>query len=475
MSKKISLWSIGLFVLAVNIGLAQYQTKKVKIKDGDQEGTAEVCIGCKITPDPTKTYYWVKGGKISHSKGSFQGELLHGNLEVYTLGLDGSKEMVEKGSYFTGLKNGKIENYILGGILETIETFDKGELKEVEFYHPETKVLDHKYIFITDANKFPRKVKMFFYYIANHLDDNKKPTGKKFGRRLEIEGYQIPNPINNSFSNFYDGTYQKYHIWEDKETLVEEGTYSKNNRVGEWKKYYADGVVAVMNYNNDLIVSEQFLKDGKPFTGTVRELNLSGKLEITLIEVKNGVREGKTQDNFRENEKKEWKPTRTIEYINGKAKDETFDFQSFLSKQKIIKEVKYTIECDSKGSGLLYLDKIQYTDKGAIVYFQTVNTTFVRGSAIRTAPPGSKDAFNAYDLTTKKIYPVTKVFNIALTPYSQSSAYGEMNTFILYFEGLTDVVKKISIVEGDPENPFEIDEKTGNTTYLWGCYEVTTK
>jgi hypothetical protein len=133
------------------------------------------------------------------------------------------------------------------------------------------------------------------------------------------------------------------------------------------------------------------------------------------------------------------------------------------------------MECDSKGSGLLYLDKIQYTDKGAIVYFQTVNTTFVRGSAIRTDAPGGKTAFNAYDLTTKKIYPVTKVFNIALAPYSQSSAYGEMHTFMLYFEGLTDAVKKISFIEGDPENPFVIDEKTGNTTYHWGCYELTTK
>ncbi|MCS6795622.1 MAG: hypothetical protein RMJ97_00330 [Raineya sp.] len=465
---------VMLVCIAFGSVLGQYQTKKVKIKDGDQEGTADVCINCKIKPEPTKTYYWVKAGKVGNSKGSFQGELLHGSLEIYTMGMEG-KEMVERGNYFTGLKDGKVENYILGGILETIETFDKGDLKEVEFYHPETKVLDHKYVFLSDANKFPRKVKIFFYYIADHLDDNKKPTGKKFGRRLEIEGFQQINPLTSSFSNFYDGAYKRFHVWEDKETLIEEGTYSKNNKVGEWKKYYADGIVAITTYNNDLIVSEKFLKDGQPFTGVVKEMNLSGKSEIALIEVKNGVREGKTQDNFRENDKKEWKPTRTIEYVNGKAKDEAFDFPTFLSKQKIVKEVKYTMECDSKGSGLLYLDKIQYTDKGAIAYFQTVNTTFVRGSAIRTDGPGGKAAFNAYDLATKKIYPVTKVFNIALSPYSQSSAYGEMHTFMLYFEGLTDVVKKISFIEGDPENPFVIDEKTGNTTYHWGCYELTTK
>jgi hypothetical protein len=110
-----------------------------------------------------------------------------------------------------------------------------------------------------------------------------------------------------------------------------------------------------------------------------------------------------------------------------------------------------------------------------LVYFQTVNTTFVNGSAISTQIPDKDGAFTAFDLITKKTYKVTKIFNIALKPASQSSAYGEMNQFVLYFEGLTQTVKKISFVEGDPENPFVVDEKTGNTTYNWGCYELTTK
>jgi hypothetical protein len=464
---------ILLKVFVVGTTIAQYQSKAVKVKNSDYEGTIEVCTNCKITADPQKTYKWFKNGKISESKGSFQGELLHGKVELYTMGMDGEKEMIERGSYFTGLKDGKIEEYAFGH-LEHIETYDKGELKEIEYYQPGKKIIERKIVYTSPVGTNPRKVKMTFYYIDDHLDDKKQPTGKKFGRRLEVEGYQVPNGEN--FSNFYDGTFKKYTTWEDVETLRQEGNFSKNRRHGEWKTYYADGVVGIAKYDNDMLVSEQFLKDGQPFTGLVKEMGLSGKSEVATIEVKNGIRHGKTSDNYRKVEgKDEFKPTRFIEYENGKSKDETFDFPSFLKNQKIIREAQYTQECDSKGSELLFLDKIIYTDKGAIAIFQNVNTTFIQGSVISTAAPGKEGAFTAYDLTTKKTYKVTKVFNIALQPHNQFLAYGEMATFMLYFEGLTQAVKKISFVEGDPENPFVVDEKTGNTTYNWGCYELTAK
>jgi hypothetical protein len=458
--------------LVVGTALAQYQSKSVKIKTDEYEGTAEVCTNCKITAEPTKTYKWVKGGKISESKGSFQGELLHGKLELYTIGMGGEKEMIERGNYFTGLKDGKIEEYAFGN-LEHIETFSKGELQEIEFYQPEKKVLDHKIVYKSPAGTNPRRMVITFYYFADHLDKDGKPTGKKAGARQEIEGYQVPN--GTTFSNFYDGAFKRYTTWEDVETLRQEGFFSKNRRHGEWKLYYHDGVVSVSKYDNDVLLSEQFLKDGKPFTGIAKEMGRSLKSEVATVEVKNGLRDGKTSDNFRQNDKKEWVPTRHIEYVGGKLKDANADIVAVMKNHKILKEAQYTQECDSKGSGLLFLDKIVYTDKGAFVYFQTVNTTFAGGSAISTAAPKTKDAFTAFDLTTKKTYGVTSVFNIAIQPHRQSSAYGEMHTFILYFEGLTQTVKKISFVEGDPENPFEIDEKTGNTTYKWGCYELTAK
>ena len=463
---------IFLQAFVVGTTMAQYQSKTVKVKNSDYEGSIEVCTNCKITPDPQKTYKWFQGGKINETKGSFKGELLHGKVELYTIGMGGEKEMVERGSYFTGLKDGKIEEYAFGN-LEHIETFEKGDLKEIEYYQPEKKILDRKIVYTSSANANPRKMRISFYYVSDHLDDKKQPNGKKFGRRLEMEGYQVPN--GGSFSNFYDGVYKKYTIWEDVETLRQEGVFSKNRRQGEWKTYYDDGVVAVAKYENDLLVSEQFLKNGQPFTGVAKEMGINLKSEVALVEVKNGLRDGKTSDSYRQNDKKERLPTRHIEYSAGKLKNLDDDYVTFLKTQKVLKEAEYRQECDSKGSGLLFLDKIIYTDKGAFVHFQTVNTTFVSGSAISTAAPGKEGAFTAYDLVTKKTYKVTKVFNIALQPHNQSSAYGEMSTFMLYFEGLTQAVKKISFVEGDPENPFVIDEKTGNTTYNWGCYELITK
>lgn len=459
-------------VFVVGTTMAQYQSKTIKVKNSDYEGTIEVCTNCKITADPQKTYKWFKDGKINESKGAFQGELLHGKVELYTIGLGGEKEMIERGNYFTGLKDGRIEDYAFGN-LEHAETYEKGELKAIEYYQPEKKEVDRKIVYLSPANTEPRRVLMSFYYSNNHLDDKKQPTGKKYGRRLEVEGYQVKNGEN--VSNFYDGAYKKYTIWEDVETLRQQGNFSKNRRHGEWKTYYEDGVVAIAKYENDMLVSEQFLKNGQPFTGIAKAFDINPKREIQTVEVKNGLREGKTSDNFRENDKKERVANRHIEYVAGKMKNADEDYAAFLKSHKIIKEAQYTQECDSKGSGLIFLDKIIYTDKGAFVHFQTVNTTFIGGAAISTAAPGKDDAFTAYDLTNKKTYKVTKVFNLALQPNNQPAAYGEMSTFMLYFEGLTQAVKKISFIEGDPENPFVIDEKTGNTTYNWGCYELTTK
>jgi len=463
---------IFLHALAVGTAYAQYQSKPVKVKTDEYEGVVDVCTNCKITADPNKTYKWIKGGKLGESKGSFQGELVHGKVELFTMGMSGEKEMVERGSYFAGLKDGKIEEYAFGN-LEHIESYEKGDIKEIEFYQPEKKVIDHKIVYTSPASSNPRRMVLTYYFFRDHEDDNKKPTGKKLGARQEIEGYQVPH--GTTFSNFYDGKFKKYTTWMDVETLRQEGTFSKNRKHGEWKTYYADDVVSVGKYENGVLVSEQFLKGGQPFTGTAKEMGRSLKTEVALVEVKNGLRHGKTSDNFRENEKKEFLPTRHIEYVDGKLKDASLDLQTVLKNHKITKEAEYIVECDSKGSGLLFLDKIVYTDKGAFVYFHTVNTTFAGGSAISTAASGDKEAFSAFDLTTKKIYKMTAVYNIAVKPARQSSAYGEMHPFVLYFEGLTSTVKKISFVEGDPENPFEIDEKTGNTTYKWGCYELTAK
>jgi hypothetical protein len=463
-----------LFLQALVVGTtyAQYQSKTVKVKTEEYEGTVEACTNCKITADPSKTYKWIKAGKLGESKGSFQGELIHGKVELFTMGMGGEKEMVEKGTYFTGLKDGKIEEYAFGN-LEHIETHDKGELKEIEYYQPEKKILDHKITFTSSASVFPRKIVASYYLFVDHYLD-KKPTGKKHGRRLEMEGYQIPN--GNSFSIIYEGKFRRYTLWQDVEMLRQEGAYSKNRRTGEWKIYYGDGVVGVTKYENDEAVSEQFLKDGKPFTGVVKDLARDFKTELVWIEVKNGVRNGKMSEDFKENEKKELVAGKVTEYVDGKIKDsKTLNLADFLKGHKISKEAEYTQECDSKGSGTLFLDRIIYTDKGAFVYFHTVNLLFAGGSSISTAAPGKEGAFTALDLTSKKVYKVTQIFNLAIQPSRQSANYGEANQFVLYFEGLTQTVKKISFVEGDPENPFTVDEKTGTTTYSWGCYDLIAK
>lgn len=459
---KASFYQILLLLLCTSSLQAQYSSKKVNIDNDEYKGFAEVCTNCSgVKAEAQKSYRWLKNGKIEESKGSFQGELLHGKLELYAEGFDGGKEPIIEGNFKAGLADGTIKNYIFGGILETVEVFENGVLKSREYYS-------------TDEDKSKNKALKKFEY----LDQNPQRSKIKMhyygtSSKLVGEGYQVTE--GSTFSNFYDGKYQKFFIDADgKEYVKEEGTFSKNRRNGTWTIYYNDGISARAVYKDDLLEEEQFLKDGQPYTGTVQDLTPNRKSLRASINVKNGLRDGNTLDSYANNSEKKWEASRTIEYKNGQTEHPNFSLKQFLQKEKINSEAELSKQCDQERGNDLYIDRIKYTATGALVFFHHYNNGNGSTSRIYTDVAGGKLSFAALDINTNKVFKMKQVFNLATIPHFNISYSGELTSFVIFFEGLTPATKKVSFIEGDPENPYTVDAQ-GNTTYHWGCYELLIK
>ncbi len=446
--------------------LAQYQSKKVTIKTEDYKGEAEVCTNCTdVKAEPSKTYRWFLNGDVKESKGSFKGELLHGKLELYNDDEGkGNKELIFSGNYSAGLKDGKNNNYVFGN-LETTETYEKGAIKSADFY--DSIHVDRRIEYLSSDAAF-RKIKISYF--------NKTNT-----TRIEAEGYQTANA--NTYSNFFNGKYKKFCSSKKDgkvtERLKEEGNYTKNRRFGDFKIYYENGVVGISTYEKGIKISEKFTKDDKPYTGIAEDFDPRQLRMDEKIEIKSGLRDGKTEsspEGIRNKETKKLVYTfkKTVIYKAGVAEGNS-SLNDFLKTQKIVSEVEFCKQCDDRGNGL-FIDRIQYTaDNNAIVYLQFHNIELVAGSNVYTPPPGDKEGFKAIDNKTKKVFAAKNIFGIEVDPYKDNLEYGEMIFFAIVFEGMTADHTNISFIEGDAENPYSTDPKTGNQISSWGCYDLTTK
>lgn len=70
-------------------------------------------------------YYWIKNNKLQKNKGGFSGSLLHGEFHKYNE--DG--QLIEKGQFFQGMKNGLWQIWDLKGDLVHRMNYNKGLLE----------------------------------------------------------------------------------------------------------------------------------------------------------------------------------------------------------------------------------------------------------------------------------------------------------------------------------------------------------
>jgi len=468
MKKKYQyLFILSLFLVSTLTSVAQYSSKKMEISNDTYYGTVEVCVGCEnIKAIAGRTYVGVANNKIEIAEGKLIGKALHGKARLFFKAnkkpyLDASffggqydkacKEWTEDGeavmdaNYNKGAKHGKVVNYVFGSV-ETEDVYDNDRLTAQTSFDPESK-------------KPISKVE-----IKSAQGDNRRTRVTYFGARNILEVDRAEKWANGQLiSAYYDGIYLNK---SPKGKLIEKGTYKMNERVGKWEKVYADGVKAILEYDGDKVKAEQFVKDGKPFTGTVRFGLFSAKqnklVDQTTIEVKNGVRNGATTFIW-------GKEKSTIAYTNGKVAA-TESLNNFLKGQKVLKEYTLKKQCDGRGKGL-FVEKVQVTDKNTIVYCHYRNILLTGGAGLGTPSAGQKDGFTMIDVDTKKVTKLKRTFFIQNDKVRTFVYYGEMINFVLVFDKLNDTTKTVSFVEGDEAYVTQ----NGSDLYKWGCYDLKLK
>lgn len=462
------LFVLTLLMTSTVAGWAQYSSKKMEISNDTYYGTVEVCVGCdNIKVNSGQTYVALANNKLQIQEGKLQGKPLHGVAKLFfksnkkpymQASFFGGKyhqqckewtedgEAVMDASFNKGIKHGKVVNYVFGNI-ETEDVYDNGVLKAQTSFDPESK-------------KPITKVE-----IKNLQGDNRSTKATFFGSRNILEVDRKEQWKNGQLiSAYYDGAYVNK---DPKGQLIEKGTYKMNEKVGTWERMYPGGIKAITVYDNDKIKSEKFVKDGKPFTGTVRFGLMSSKTkkmtDRLTIEVKNGVRNGKTTYLWGAGVQN------TVNYTNGKVAASE-DLEAFLKGQKIVKEYQLKKQCDGRGKGL-FVEKVQVTDKNTIVYCHYRNVLLSGGAGLGTPSAGKKDGFTMIDVDTKKVNKLKRTFFIQNDKVRKFVYYGEMINFVLIFDKLSNTTKTVSFVEGDEAYVTQ----NGSDLYKWGCYDLKLK
>ena len=80
----------------------------------------------KIKTDPQKQYFWYMDDKIHSNYGGYTGNLLHGEFRKF----DSNRNLIEKGRFEYGLKDGEWFVWDREGKLLRIYVFSDGALKE---------------------------------------------------------------------------------------------------------------------------------------------------------------------------------------------------------------------------------------------------------------------------------------------------------------------------------------------------------
>lgn len=121
--------SVGILVFNLVFSFSQEmktgQIRPVIISNGDTIVHTYILTSQKsYRPLPGRFYYWYYPENIHCNSGGYSGSLLHQEYVVY----DKDKNMIEKGSFQNGLKNGIWQRWYKGGILKSVTSWEKGML-----------------------------------------------------------------------------------------------------------------------------------------------------------------------------------------------------------------------------------------------------------------------------------------------------------------------------------------------------------
>ena len=121
---KQSTLTILVVLLAVQLFGQEPLTHKVSCANEGNSTTFSILLKkTMLAPKPELTYYWFDGQKLHQNQGGFSGSLLHGTFEKKAAG----GQMVEKGEFANGLKEGVWNTWDETGRLTGETKWQKGE------------------------------------------------------------------------------------------------------------------------------------------------------------------------------------------------------------------------------------------------------------------------------------------------------------------------------------------------------------
>lgn len=95
----------------------------------------------KIKTDDGLFYYWYAAHDIKKTRGAFEGKLLHGKYVMFYY----NKDLLCKGEFKYGLKDGVWKSWHKGGEIKSKERWKKGRIMGIAYYyHPNGKLKSHR-------------------------------------------------------------------------------------------------------------------------------------------------------------------------------------------------------------------------------------------------------------------------------------------------------------------------------------------
>ena len=126
--KKNIIWAMMLLSACKPLELRQVEAMKRSVVVHTATTTVKANLqkkGALIFPKLEHTYYWFEKGKINSSQGAYSGKVLHGQYRVYDRA---SKQLLESGKFFKGLKSGRWLIWNNTGSLGRSEIYKDGQL-----------------------------------------------------------------------------------------------------------------------------------------------------------------------------------------------------------------------------------------------------------------------------------------------------------------------------------------------------------
>jgi antitoxin component YwqK of YwqJK toxin-antitoxin module len=199
--------------------------------------------------------------------------------------------------YLNGKLNGKNTSYNSFKKPREEKFFENGQLKRLDIYDSlGIKIIRSYEIF--DEISSSLKCKKTEYYIDGKISEIftlKKENSEQINHHFFALIFNLyTNNKSDENLGYNDGEIKYY---DDKDKILIEGSYYKNDKIGVWKYYFYDiNAYTEQEFSNNIGGTEKYyiVTTAQPFSGKFIQKHENGKLKYEF-KISEGLREGKSK------------------------------------------------------------------------------------------------------------------------------------------------------------------------------------